>query len=74
MGICLFSIYIFSVIIINIYSFIFIFLFLFFFFYKSPSENNLNEYLDTIKKLKEAYKYVLETPFESFEKTSVKMV
>jgi len=38
-----------------------------------PSENNLNEYLDTIKKLKEAYKYVLETPFESFEKTSVKM-
>jgi len=38
-----------------------------------PSENNLNEYLDTIKRLKEAYKYVLETPFESFDKTSVKM-
>ncbi|ORX80175.1 Exo70 exocyst complex subunit [Anaeromyces robustus] len=38
-----------------------------------PSESNLNEYLNTIKKLKDAYKYVLETPFESFEKTSVKM-
>jgi len=30
--------------------------------------------MDTIKRLREAYKYVLETPFESFIKTSIKMV
>jgi len=38
-----------------------------------PSESNLDEYMDTIKRLREAYKYVLETPFESFIKTSIKM-